>query len=283
MLAVAITPDGDYALSSGLDFVLRKWDLRSGGYTHSCEAGGPLNAITVSPDGEWALLSTVMGAVQWDLHRWQFIRSFLTYKGRTDDLAYSDELGMVIGVGEDTLIYRWDLETGEKHEPLVDHQYPVSALSLGKNNDTLLSGDSSGNLRFLDLSTGECLLTWQGHEGKITDHALLSHSRQVITASQDALIKIWDLDTGDQLQELSSHTGWVEALAVSEQEKWMVSAGEDGIRIWDLVNHQNIYADNSVDISCLALSPDEQYAINGSRDGSLSIWSNLPSDENIHI
>ena len=63
MLAVAIIPDGESALSTGLDFVLRKWNLLLAECTHSWEAGGPLNAIAVGPSGEWILASTVMGTL----------------------------------------------------------------------------------------------------------------------------------------------------------------------------------------------------------------------------
>ena len=273
MLAIAITPDAEYALSSGLDFILRKWDLRSGECSHTWEAGGPLNAILVSPSGEWALLGAVQGVVQWNMQSWQPTRSFWTYKAAIDDVAYVDELGMVLGAGNDTLIHRWDLETGEDYNPLVEHQHPVSALSVGNNSDHLLSADSSGYLRLWDLSTGECLLIWQGHERKITDLALLPHSRRVISVSQGKLIKIWDLRSGQQLQVLSGHTGWINALAVSEQENWMLSGGEDGLRIWDLESNQNVHSENSVDISCLTLSPNEQSAISGGRDGHLSLWT----------
>ena len=39
-LAVAISPDGNYALSSGLDFTMRKWDLHAGECIQSWEVGG---------------------------------------------------------------------------------------------------------------------------------------------------------------------------------------------------------------------------------------------------
>lgn len=272
MLAVAITQDGNHALSTGLDFVLRKWDLLSGKCTHTWEAGGPLNAITVSPDGKWALTSTVMGALQWDLKGWQFMRSFLTYKGGTEDVAYADKLGMIIGAGEDSLIYRWDIESGEKHKPLADHKYPISALAVVEKDNLLISGDSSGELRLWDLSSGDCLGSWRAHDSKVTDLAILSQSRQVISVSQETLIRTWDLDTGEPLQELSGHTGWIEALAVSKQENWMLSVGEDGLRLWDLKNYCDVYSDNSIDISCLALSTDEKFVVTGGRDGHLSVW-----------
>jgi len=273
MLAVAITPNGDCALSSGLDFVLRMWDLGSGECTQTWEAGGPLSAIAGSPNREWILLSTVMGALQWDLEQWQFMRSFMTFKGGTEDLVYADKLGMVIGAGEDSLIYRWDIETGEKQNPLADHMYPVSALAVIEKDNLLLSGDSSGELRLWGLSSGDCLGAWQAHDSKITDLAILSRSGKLISVSQEMQIRTWDLDTGKPLQEMSGHTGWINALAVSEEENWMLTGGEDGIRIWDLGTYQNVYSDASMDIACLALSPDEQLAISGGRDGSLSIWS----------
>ena len=281
MLAVAISPDGEFALSSGLDFTLRRWKVQLGKCTHTWQAGGPLNAITVMPDGEKALISSVMGALLWDLSRWQFIRSYLTNYGGTYDIAYSECMGMVIGAGEDSLIYRWDFESGEKYKPLVDHQYPVSTLAVSDRTNLILSGDSSGEIRLWELSSGDPLAAWQGHDNLITDLAVLPQYRKLVSASHEPQIKIWDLDSGEKLNELSDHTGRVTALAASKDENWMLSAGEDGIRIWDLENYRCLYSDPSDQISCLALRADDKVAISGSRDGGLSIWSLQFSDQEL--
>jgi WD40 repeat protein len=277
ILAVGIAPGGNQALSSGLDFVLRQWDLRSGGCTHSWDAGGPLNAVTIHPNGKWALVSTVMGALLWDLRHWQFIRSYRTNYGGTDDIAYSEELGMVVGAGDDSLVYRWDIESGERHSPLAAHRYPVSALDVSDEANLLTSGDSSGEIRLWALSSGDPLAAWQGHDSRISDLAILPRSRQLVSAAHGPLVKVWDLDSGEHLQEMSAGKGWVNTLAVSKHEEWMLSAGDDGLRIMDLKDYQCVHSDDSVDISCLALSADGQMAISGSRDGSLSTWSIQPS------
>ena len=107
LIAVAVSSDGNLVLSSGLDFILRQWDLQSREPTQSWEAGGPLSAIIIHPGEEWVLISTVMGGLLWDLNRWQFIRSYMTNYGGTYDIAYSANTGIVIGAGEDSLIYRW--------------------------------------------------------------------------------------------------------------------------------------------------------------------------------
>lgn len=279
--AVAVTPDGNHALSSGLDFTMRQWDLRTRKLTQSWEAGGPLSAITIHSSGEWALISTVMGALLWDLSRWQFIRSYRTNYGGTYDIAYSESMGMVIGAGEDSLIYRWDFESGEKYKPLVDHQYPVSTLAVSDRTNLILSGDSSGEIRLWELSSGDPLAAWQGHDNLITDLAVLPQYRKLVSASHEPQIKIWDLDSGEKLNELSDHTGRVTALAASKDENWMLSAGEDGIRIWDLENYRCLYSDPSDQISCLALRADDKVAISGSRDGGLSIWSLQFSDQEL--
>jgi WD40 repeat protein len=273
ILAMAITTDGKNAISSGLDFTMRKWDLHAVECAQSWDAGGPLNAITIHPNGIWTLVSTVMGALRWDLARWHFIRSYQTNYGGTDDIAYAEQLGMVIGAGEDSLVYRWDIESGEQYKSLVDHRYPVSALAISDYANLLLSGDSSGEIRLWELSSGDPLAAWQGHDNRISDLAVLPQTRKLVSAAQESLIKVWDLDSGELLQEMSAGKGWVNALAVSQHEEWMLSAGKDGLRIWELEDYQCVHSDGSVDISCLALSADDRFAIGGSRYGSLSTWS----------
>ncbi|MFN2215164.1 MAG: WD40 repeat domain-containing protein [Anaerolineales bacterium] len=279
VLSVAITPDGNFAFSSGLDFVLREWDLRSRECTRSWEAGGPLNAIMVTPCGKWILASTVMGVLQWDLQRWYFVRAFIANEGGTEDIAYSKKLGMLVGAGEDSLIYRWDLESGEKYPTLGEHQYPVSALSLGEHGELLFSGDSGGEIRVWDLASGKCMNVWQGHRGKITNLAFLPRTQRVVSSSWETGIKIWDLNSGTLLFELTDHTVCMETPAVSGMENWLITGGENGIYIWDLEKQKNIYHNPSANISCLALRHDHQHIISGSRDGSLSTWMFQPLEE----
>lgn len=272
ILAVAISPDGEFALSSGLDFTLRRWEVQPGECTHTWQAGGPLYAITIIPGGEKALISTVMGAMLWDVKGWQFVRSFFTHYGGTYDIGYAQGLNMVVGAGEDSQIYRWDFETEEKYQPLRGHRTPVTALAMSDDSNLLISGDSSGEVRCWDVKSGECLLTWQGHESKISDIQLLSRSEQAVTVSQGEPVKHWYIKNGKLLLKYPNPQHWIETLAVSKQGNWMLSAGEGGLQVWDLSNQMKILEVDSPGITSLVLSPDNTFAVTGGQDGSLVVW-----------
>jgi len=60
--AVAMSPDGRYALSGGWDSSLRLWDISSGKEVWKFESPDSISAVAFSPDGRYALASGSSGA-----------------------------------------------------------------------------------------------------------------------------------------------------------------------------------------------------------------------------
>jgi hypothetical protein len=67
--AVAITPDGQAAVSASSDHTLKVWDLKSGTLRHSLEGhSGDVNAVAVTPDGQAAVSASRDHTLKvWDL------------------------------------------------------------------------------------------------------------------------------------------------------------------------------------------------------------------------
>ena len=107
-LAINILPDGKRALSSGLDFHLRLWDLEEECCIKSWNANGPLFAIETISDGTIALLGAVQGIVCFNIDNWDLCQqSTLWSHTLIHSIAYSESTGELLGGSEDSTIHRW--------------------------------------------------------------------------------------------------------------------------------------------------------------------------------
>jgi WD40 repeat protein len=260
---LAVCPDGRHALSSGLDFSLRLWDLEAGTCTRVWKAGGPINSIAVDPEGAWTLLGAVRGVIWWDLETWNLRRPspFWTRKGQITAVACAAATGMVLGASEDLAIYRWDLNTASPLDPLLGHRWTPSALAVEARGDVAVSGDTSGQLRLWDLETGACLRAWQGHAGSVTDLAISASGAFAASASRDRRIRIWDLPSAECARTLEGHTEPVTAVAVSAGGRELVSGGDDSLRIWDLDQPRRQRCLDDSPVAALALTPDGTWVV----------------------
>lgn len=83
----------------------------------------------------------------------------------------------------------------------------------------------------LDLATGKWMRTFEGHSKQIT--AIVIHGDRLYSGSDDKTIRQWDLDTGACLRTLSEHSGWVHAITIHGDR--LYSGSEDStIKEWDL-------------------------------------------------
>ncbi|CAD6492343.1 MAG: WD domain, G-beta repeat [Candidatus Argoarchaeum ethanivorans] len=61
--AVAVTPDGRYAISGSWDRTLKVWDIGSGEVIASFNEDGPLHSCVISPNGRTIVAGDASGAV----------------------------------------------------------------------------------------------------------------------------------------------------------------------------------------------------------------------------
>jgi WD40 repeat protein len=272
-LALAVCPGGLSALSTGLDLTLRLWDLEAGACTQTWETSGPISSIDVDPRGAWALLGGVRGVIRWDLESWDLRSpsSYWTRKGRVTAVAYAAALGMVLGASEDLTIYRWELNTGRRLEPLLGHRQTPSALAVAAGGDLAASADTGGQLRLWDLQGGACIRVWQGHESGVTDLVLSPQGDLAVSAGRDRRVRVWDLPGGICARSLEGHTTWVTSVALGAGGQRVLSGGDDCLRLWDLKHPRRSRRLNDAPVAVLALAPDGTRVITMDRCDELRV------------
>ena len=279
--AVAITPDGHYAVSGSgsylveevspsgehllvtlaqaddltlkkVDHTIRIWDLDSGHCVGilSDPLSLPVYAIALTPDGRYV----ISGGGNFGLSLWSLFtgRRLCQYEGLLGGLFRG-------------------------------HKDSVNAVALTPDGHYAVSGSNDKTLRLWDIAnspargvgTASCLRTFKGHRGAVTAVALTPDSLYVVSGSDDMTLRLWELSSGHCLRIFTGHQGGVNAVAVTLDGRYAMSAGlEHTLRLWELATGecQRVFSGHEESVNTVALTSDGRYAISGGADRTLRVW-----------
>ena len=270
--AVAVTPNGRFAVSGSMDRTLRLWELATRACLHRFHpnegsgllACGPIlekdmdsviwgsvNSVAVTPDGRY-VVSGSSPESSFHLHRratihlWDTatgvcVRPFQGHSDTVNAVAVTPDGRRVVAGSSDregslgrsnTLLSLWHIATGT-WLPLHGHTDTVTAVAVTPNGRCALSGSRDKTLRVWDLGTGTCLRTFQGYAEEVRVVAVTPDSGFALSGSGKTL-HLWDLGTGACLRTFEGHTKNVNAVAVTPDGRFVVSGSTDEtVRLWE--------------------------------------------------
>ncbi|XP_021282644.1 phospholipase A-2-activating protein [Herrania umbratica] len=173
--------------------------------------------------------------------------------------------GGIVSGGLDTMVFVWDLMTGEKVQSLKGHQLQVTGVLL--DDGDIVSSSVDCTLR--RWRNGQPVESWEAHKSAIQAVIKLP-SGELVSGSTDTTLKLWRGKTS--VHTFVGHTDTVRGLAVMPG-LGVLSASHDGsIRLWaqsgevlmEMVGHTSIVYSVDSHISGLIVS--------GSEDRFAKIW-----------
>lgn len=273
--SVALTHDGQYAVSCGGDRVLRVWDTKSGqcikifkGHTYSARC------VSITPDGRFAISGGIDNVlILWNLETGLSFEN-ITY--HTDEYLWhvvvSKDGKYAITGGYDKLLRQWDIKTMEVVNTMHNKTGQLPDFFLTWDNRFIVTSDS-GIWDFESKNTE--LHRFYKHTDYIT---CVSHSidgRLLITGSYDNNICLYDMNGLKCIRTFEGHQKSVESVAFLPDGKSFISASADNtIRIWS-INDSNcvkILSGHRDKITSICVSPSGRYAISGGKDNVVKIW-----------
>ncbi|MEM8532796.1 MAG: WD40 repeat domain-containing protein, partial [Chloroflexota bacterium] len=132
---------------------------------------------------------------------------------------------------------------------------------------TVLSGSYDGTLWLWQVSTGELLQTFEGHEGRVTSVAYSPDGATVLSGSVDRTLRLWDVSTGEILRTFEGHEDRVNDVAYSPDGQTVLSGSHDGtLRLWEVNTGAMLrtFEGHANWVSSVAYSPDGQTVLSGS-------------------
>ena len=125
-----------------------------------------------------------------------------TYKDPISALAFSPN-GKLLAAGSHQRIRLWNMETGNWGKGITSIDgytdgrevfHGSEGLVFSPDNKTLINGDGNGRLQLWDITTGNELITLNGHTAQVNTLRFSPDGKTLVSAGQDGTILLWDWD-----------------------------------------------------------------------------------------
>ncbi len=274
---LAISADGQTAISASADETLILWNLETGEAIRRFTGHRDVvHAVALHPDGDWALSASADGTlILWDI-------------------SAGLNAGMESGDGSGTpapSVY------GGAARHFTGHTGEVWCVAIAPDGRTALSGSADHTLILWDLETGEAIRRFSGHEDAVLSVAISPDGERALSGSDDRSVILWDLNSGRMIHRFVGQTDTLEATTYDPQGHfgavWGVAFSPDcgnplaagclGISasydehtmIWDLASGKRIGDLSPIELEgslfSLAVSPDGRTALLGTLDNTVGL------------
>ena len=275
--AVAVTADGQRAVSASADKTLKVWDLASGAVLHTlCGHTDPVTAVAVTADGQRAVSASDDYTLKvWDLASGAELHTLSGHTRSVNAVAVTADGQRAVSASHDHTLKVWDLASGAELHTLSGHTGWVNAVAVTADGQRAVSASDDHTLKVWDLASGAELHTLSGHTDSVSAVAVTADGQRAVSASWDNTLKVWDLASGAELHTLSGHTGWVSAVAVTADGQRAVSASRDStLKVWDLASGAELHtlSGHTDWVNAVAVTADGQRAVSASVDNTLKVW-----------
>lgn len=184
-------------------------------------------------------------------------------------------------------VFVWDVESGSR---LVVADDPVAwevccpglAIDFSPDGQQLAvtTGSSAealqGEVKLLDLTTGDWAGALQGHEGPVTGVEYLPGGDNLITSSMDGTIRMWDVATRAQIGSRDAGTLQVTSLDLSDDGRVLLTGGDGGkVSVWSVT-------DSAIG-SGLDLPGHSSLVLQVALDGSGTVGSSIDMDGSVLV
>ena len=294
--SLAISPNGEFALTASTDHSLYLWDMETGEQLQVFEGHTDfVRAVSISLDSRRALSGGGDGEViLWNLEKGDVLARFDAHIAGVNDIAFSPDSRTALSVGTDSKIILWGLYNAaeinrfEGHEAAVldaaytpDGNYFVSASGLFDPAAPIIEEDS---LRLWNLESGEQTGSLDWHISDMFQIDISPDGRRVLSGHMtDASLRLWNFATGQEIRRLEGHMAPIFSAAFTPDGRHGLSGGLDSqIILWDLEKGTEIrrFLGSEGVIWALAVSPDGRTALSGA-DDRLVIWWDLETGQEI--
>jgi WD40 repeat protein len=271
ILAVAYAPSGGLLASVSEDETVRVWDAESGAAVQVLTAQ-QTTGLAFSSDGRTLVSVGSDNRVRGYDPRTGAVRfAYSPCPSRVIKLALSSD-GRTMAVGLNGGAIQVLSDAGGRVRELAAAGPVVAGLAFSLDGRYLAAVDAERWLRVWDLGAiDERRPT--GPEGEIGTLAASPEENLILTGDEMGGVWLWDARDGTPISRLGRHVSAVTSLTVAPSGLWAVSADSGGmVQMWDLrrrVTTGSIEQGARINLSGLAISPDERTITIASRDGVL--------------
>lgn len=203
---VAISSDGQFALSGSWDGTLRLWDLNTGLTTRRF-MGHSKDVLSVAFSADNRQI--VSGSRDRTINLWNTLGQLkftISEDGHSDWVScvrFSPNLStpLIVSAGWDKLVKVWNLTQCKLRTNLIGHTGFVNTVTVSPDGSLCASGGKDGVAMLWDLNEGRHLSSLDA--GDVIHALVFSPNRYWLCAATASTIKIWDLESKVCVDELT--------------------------------------------------------------------------------
>ncbi len=212
---------------------------------------------------------------------WRWVRKALVeptqiYRGHeptqcVNDVGYDAEGKHLISAGEDGVVSRWQIQTGERLTSFEGHEGPVFLARPIPNSRFIASAGADLMLRVSDAANE--IGHGRGSDQPIQAVAMTRGGDRILTASQNGAVVLWSHGLQEKLATMQGSLFDVEDLAIGRNHVGAVTRSgrlilwqSEGARICDIQT-------DGLGFDSLTFSPDGETIATGDQDGRVTLWS----------
>ncbi|KAH7862260.1 hypothetical protein Vadar_002186 [Vaccinium darrowii] len=195
-------------------------------------------AISGSWDGELRL---------WDLATGTTVRRFVGHTKDVLSVAFSADDSRIASASRDNSIKIWNIQGECKYtiQDGDGHSDWVSCVRFSPYRPTFLSSSWDRTVKIWNLTNGKLRSTLAGHSGYVNTVAVSPDGSLFVSGGKDGVILMWDLNEGKRLYSLDVGSV-IHALCFAPSRYWLCAATKTCIKIYDLEN-KTVVVDLEVD------------------------------------
>ena len=216
----------------------------------------------------------------------------------------------------------WDIQSRTIRHTFSGHEQDIYSLDFARNGKHIASGSGDRTVRVWDIESGQEVLNLSIEDG-VTTVAISPGGEYVAAGSLDKSVRVWDARTGfliERLDGIDGHKDSVYSVAFAPNGRSLVSGSLDkSIKMWELADNRPMMAgppprsakclrtfeghkvseivrvasepnegENSDEdiqdfVLSVALTPDGEWVLSGSKDRGVQFWDPHTGDTQLML
>lgn len=296
MRVLALSPNGQLAISDNDEGVARVWEVTTGHeiawVKYESESPESLTSLLsyrvalFSPDGQLAIYNSGGSVIQvWETVNGREVAR-MTHEGGVRFVAFSSDGRWVISGSYDKTVRVWEVATGREIARMTHERY-VTAMAFSPDGRWVVSAGCDEYSRWTCVHSSARV--WEAvsgneiarmtHEGDVSAVIFSPDGRWVVSHSGDITAWVWEATTGREIARMT-HEKPVTSIAFSPQGQWVVSGSRDGTaRVWEATTGAEVARmTHEGEVNSVAFSPDGRWVLSVSEDDTARVWWWQPED-----
>lgn len=247
-------------------------DASNGTLIRKIEAGSPIRALDVGPNGKDLAIGRANGNITiLNIDNVKTPGYSLHLTGKLTVATLSPD-GKWYAAGSDVgVVTVWNLNSNKIYSG-SRHRGSVLAIRFSPNSRFVISGGTDNRAVGFDTQAGNEVFSF-AHSDWVTDVAFAPDNSWFVSASDDARVRVWDLNSGQEELNMFQDSG-ITSVNISANGKWITTTGADNTaRVWSAYTGVEMF---EIPLSSpgtkLSFGNSDQYLVAGNESGHIGIW-----------